>query len=88
MVEEFFREVGQHRLVLAYEIEVGMQADILRVNNTQTIQMKIAGQALKRRIVMPARRQNHFQEDSRLAAPVGTDLMFDSVYQGLPAYFD
>jgi hypothetical protein len=31
LVEEFFREVGQHRLVLAYEIEVGMQADILRV---------------------------------------------------------
>ena len=83
LVEEFFGEVGQHRLILAYKIEVRMQADILRVNDAQTIQIEIARQALKRRNVMPARRQDHSQEEGWLPAQVGTELMFDSVYEGI-----
>ena len=55
LVEEFFREVGQHRLALTDKIQVRMQADIFGVNDAQTIQIEIARQALQRRIVMPAR---------------------------------
>jgi len=84
LLEEFFREIGQHRLALAYKIQVRMQAYIFHVNDAQTIQIKIARQALKSCIVMPAWRQDHFQEERWLPAPVGTDLMFDSVYEGIP----
>ncbi len=60
-----------------------MQADIFRVYNTQTIQVEISRQALKRGIVMPARCQDHFHEERWLPTPVGADFIFDSAYEGV-----
>ena len=69
LIEEFFGKVGQYRLILAYKVEVRMQAEIFRVNDAQSIPEEIVREPLERRIVMPAGREDYFRDERWLPAP-------------------